>query len=169
MAGFGNESKQTSTERRPAGACVIQNTPSGLRILKTSEGTAKSLEKAILENQPQRVSKYFDAAFNQQAPGETEAKEIRLRQFMKVYNATNCFYCEDRGYHIAELEAPNGAKYNFAFACICEKAVNSGSVLELVNAGVKTLVCELGGQGGKYCPFEQRQSKCHTVNCPKFN
>lgn len=168
MAKLG-EVQNLKTEKSTAEdkACIIQKAAGCLRMVRTTPLTLDSMAQAKTQGFTGRIDAYFDSVFSKGLNTKT-AECFKKEQFEKVYNLLNCFICEDRGYHIREIEAPNGKRYDFAFACVCDKAVPAGSVLELVQAGLFKMSCKIGGEDGQYCPFEAKKDKCNKCPCPKF-
>jgi hypothetical protein len=119
------------------------------------------------------VSSYFEAIFNRKQ-GETDPEGFKLKQFMRVHALLECFYCEDAGYHLLDMEAKNGHTYTFAFACVCKAGdrLPTASVNAITNAGLGRLYCKLGGefnQHGALCPLTAKDKKCAGFWCPKFD
>lgn len=155
--------KSTAEEK----ACIIQKAAGCLRMVRTTPLTLDSIAQAKTQGSTGRIDAYFKSVFSRGLNAKT-SEDFRREQFEKTYNLYTCFICEDRGYHLQEIEAVNGKRYDFAFACTCAKAVKAGSVLELVDAGLFRMSCKIGGEDGEYCTFEAKKDKCNSFHCPKF-
>ena len=143
---------------RPERVGLMRFSGGRLEMVRVSEQRANELKTAG----PERLSAYLDAAYRDRSDAEAENR----RRFEATWRNTTCLLCLDKAYHHIPVTAPNGQTYDIAFGCVCEagQKLQAASIIDIIQAGDCKLWCALGDG----CPLPNRQGKCWSVKCPKF-
>lgn len=162
MSDWGGKPASEKATERPSKTSVFRMVDGKPQMVRVSS------DKARLLSEPERMNRYFDAAFDHKALDSSESWRVK---FISAWNKTHCLMCLDRGTHRVEMQQPNGLIADVAFACTCETGdkVAAGSIMPMITMGAFAGMCEMGGDSGQYCHLPARQGKCWRVNCPKFN
>lgn len=165
-----SEEIKDAGSKKPESVALVRRSAGGaLQMTRVSQKTATSMAVDSYNPNLSRINAYFEAVFNKKSK-DTFTQEEKEKRFISVLDKTHCLNCEDKGYYLIEMEAPNGKNYQFAYSCVCNSGISgTGSIIDLVNAGIYQFSCHMGGKTGEYCPLKAKAEKCSGFVCPKFD